>query len=355
MRFPASPRTKPCGIWTCAFRNFFEGRADYPSFKKKQGRQSAEYTTSAFKWDGKDVTLAKMDAPLAIRWSRPLPKDAKPSTITVSRDPAGRYFVSFLMEEEIAPLPASPKAVGIDLGLHTRVTRSTGEKTGNERYFAKDEKRLATLQRRHAKKQQRSKNREKARRKVAKVHARMADRRRDFQHKLTTRLIRETQVVCVESLAVKNLLQNHSLAKSIADVGWGELIRQLDYTARWYGRTVVAIDRFYPSSKQCHACKHLLDSLDLDERSWTCPNCGVVHDRDTNAALTIKAAGLAVFACGERVRPNLHGSEGRHASTKQEIYLARGGIPLPKGESGGCQFPFPQLRSLTECLVLSSR
>jgi putative transposase len=259
--------------------------------------------------------MAKMSEPLPIRWSRPLPKDAKPSTITVSRDPAGRYFVSFLIEEDMQALPVSPKTVGIDLGLHDVVTLSTGEKTGNERYFAKDEKRLALLQRRQAKKQKRSKNREKARRKVAKVHARIADRRRDFQHKLTTRIIRENQTVCVESLAVKNLLQNHCLAKSIADVGWGELIRQLEYKARWYGRTVAAIDRFYPSSKQCHACAHILDSLDLDERSWTCPNCGVVHDRDTNAALTIKAAGLAVLACGELVRPNLHGT--REGTTQQ--------------------------------------
>ncbi|HEX6777604.1 MAG TPA: RNA-guided endonuclease TnpB family protein [Ktedonobacterales bacterium] len=286
-----------------AFRNFFEGRANYPTFKKKRGRQSAEYTTSAFKWDGKDLVLAKMSEPLPIRWSRPLPKEAKPTTITVSKDTAGRYFVSFLMEEDIAPLPVSPKSVGIDLGLHDVVTLSTGEKTGNERYFVKDEKRLATLQRRHAKKQQGSKNREKARRKVARIHARIADRRRDFQHKLTTRLIRENQTVCVEGLAVKNMLQNHHLAKAIADVGWGEIVRQLEYKAAWYGRILVAIEKFYPSSKRCSACGHLLGSLSLDIRQWTCPECGARHDRDVNAALNIKAAGLAVFASGEMVRP----------------------------------------------------
>jgi putative transposase len=286
-----------------AFRNFFEGRADYPSFKKKRGRQTAEYTTSAFKWDGTSLTLAKMDTPLAIRWSRPLPKDAKPSTITISRDSAGRYFASFLVEEDIAPLPVSPKTVGVDLGVHDVVTLSTGEKAGNERFFRQEEKRLALLQRRHAKKQKGSKNREKARRKVARLHARIADRRRDFQHKLTARIIRENQTVCVESLAVKNLMQNHHLAQSIADVGWGEIIRQLEYKARWYGRTLVAIDRFYPSSKRCSGCGHLLGSLFLDIRQWTCPECGLCHDRDTNAALNIKAAGLAVLAYGEMVRP----------------------------------------------------
>jgi putative transposase len=274
-----------------AFKNFFDGRAKYPTFKKKHGRQSAEYTSSAFTWDGKQLTLARMAESLPIRWSRPLPEGARPTTITLSRDPAGRYFVSFLVEEEIQPLPVSQATVGIDLGLLDVVTLSTGEKTGNEHFFRKEEPRLARLQRRHAKKRKGSKNREKARRKVAKLHARIADRRRDFQHKLTTRLIRENQVVCVESLAVKNLLQNHQLAKSIADVGWGELVRQLQYKAVWYGRTLVAIDRFFPSSKRCSVCEHILEDLDLDVRQWTCPECGTVHDRDTNAALNIKAEG----------------------------------------------------------------
>ena len=291
-----------------AFTNFFEGRTKYPTFKKKHGRQSAEYTTSAFEWDGKTLVLAKMSEPLPICWSRPLPTEVKPSTITVTKDTAGRYFVSFLVEEDIQPLDMTQQTVGIDLGLHDVVTLSTGEKTGNEHFFTKNEKRLATLQRRHAKKQKRSKNREKARRKVARLHARIADRRRDFLHKLSTRLIHENQVVCVESLSVKNLLQNHCLAKAIADVGWGELIRQLQYKAAWYGRSVVAIDHWYPSSKRCSDCGHVLDSLDLDVRSWSCPNCGVTHDRDTNAALNIQAAGLAVLACGEAVRPNLHGT-----------------------------------------------
>jgi putative transposase len=286
-----------------AFRNFFEGRAKYPTFKKKHGRQAAEYTTSAFKWDGNALTLAKMEQPLPIRWSRPLPKGAKPSTITVSCDTAGRYFVSFLVEEDFQALSVTPQTVGIDLGLHDTVTLSTGEKVGNERFFAKDEKKLAKAQRRLSRKQKGSKNRAKAKLRVAKIHARIADRRQDFLHKLTTRLIHDNQVLCVESLAVKNMLKNHSLAKAIADVGWGELIRQLQYKAAWYGRAVVAIDKFYPSSKRCSACGHILDSLTLDVRQWTCPECGTVHDRDTNAALNIKAAGLAVYACGEMVRP----------------------------------------------------
>jgi putative transposase len=207
------------------------------------------------------------------------------------------------VEELIGPLPVSPQTVGIDLGLLDVVTLSMGEKTGNEQFFRQEERKLTRLQRRHAKKRKGSKNREKARRKVARLHARIVDRRRDFAHKLTTRLIRENQVVCVESLAVKNLLHNEHLAKAIADVGWGELIRQLQYKADWYGRSVVAIDKWYPSSKRCHACGHLLDTLSLDIRQWTRPECGTRHDRDTSAALNIEAAGLAVFACGEAVRP----------------------------------------------------
>jgi putative transposase len=303
-----------------AFVNFFEGRAKYPKFKKKHGSQAATYTTSAFIWKDGQLTLAKMQTPLAIRWSRPLPEGASPTTVTVSRDPAGRYFVSLLVEEEMAPLRATSAVVGVDLGLTDVVTLSTGEKTGNERFLRQDEKRLARLQRRHARKCKGSQNREKARRKVAKLHARIADRRRDFQRKLTTRLIRENQTIYVESLAVKQMLQHPTLAKAIADVGWGELLRQLEYKATWYGRALITIDRWYPSSKTCSVCGYVLEALDLEEREWVCPMCGVQHDRDTNAARTIlaeglrqSAAGLAVAACGGGVRPNPNGTgEGIH-------------------------------------------
>ena len=293
-----------------AFRNFFEGRANYPTFKSRHGEQSAEYTTSAFKWDGKQLTLAKMDAPLNIVWSRPLPKGAKPTTVTVAKDTAGRYFVSILVEEEIKPLPVVNKQVGLDLGLKSMVILSTGEQVGNPQFFRTDEKKLAKAQRRLAKKKKGSRNRTKARLKVARIHARIADRRRDYQHKLSTRIVDSLpapqaglQVICIESLSVKNMVQNHCLAKSISDVGWGELVRQLEYKAAWYGRTLIKIDKWYPSSKRCFDCGHVLGSLPLDIRQWTCPECGVFHDRDINAANNVLAAGLAVSACGESVRP----------------------------------------------------
>ena len=286
-----------------AFLNFFEGRADYPTFKKKHGPQAATYASSAFKWDGTNLTLAKMDTPLDIHWSRPLPKGCKPSSITITKDCADRYFVSLLVEEDITPLPVVNKQVGLDLGLKSMVITSDGHTFGNPKFFVKDEKKLAKAQRRLAKKKKGSKNRAKARLKVARLHAKIADRRRDYQHKLSTQIIRENQIVCVESLQVKNMVKNHCLAKAISDVGWSEFVRQLEYKAEWYGRTLVKIDKWYPSSKRCFDCGHLLDSLTLDIRHWVCPECGVEHDRDINAAKNILFAGQAIRACGESVRP----------------------------------------------------
>jgi putative transposase len=284
------------------FKNFYAGRAKYPTFKKKQNAQSATYASNAFTWDGKTLTLAKMDAPLEIHWSRDLPKDGKPTTVTVTKDCANRYFVSLLVEEDIETLPVVNQMVGLDLGLKSMVILSTGEAVGNPQFYAQDEKRLAKAQRRHAKKQKGSKNRNKARLKVARVHARIQDRRRDYQHKLSTRIVRENQVICVESLAVKNMVKNHCLAKAIADVGWGEFVRQLAYKSEWYGRTLAKIDRWYPSSKTCHECKHMVEDLPLDVREWVCPECGVWHDRDSNASRNILAE-FSASACGGGVRP----------------------------------------------------
>ena len=286
-----------------AFLNFFAGRLAYPTFKKKRGQQAATYTANAFTWREGNMTLAKMDEPLAIRWSRSLPDRAKPSSVTITKDCAGRYFISILVEEEIAHLPQSEQTIGADLGVKSFVALSDGEIVGNPKFFAKDEKKLARAQRRHAKKKKGCKNREKVRKKVARIHARIADRRRDFLHKLSTRLIRENQTICVETLAVKNMVKNHSLAKAISDVGWGEFVSQLEYKAQWYGRTLVKIDRWYPSSKRCSHCGHLLDALSLEVREWTCPECDTHHERDINAAKNVLAVGLAVNACGEAIRP----------------------------------------------------
>jgi len=188
--------------------------------------------------------------------------------------------------------------------LKSFLVTSDGEILANPKYYARDEKKLAKAQRKHARKKKGGKNREKARKKVAKLHARIADTRRDFQHQASTKLIRENQVICLETLNVKGMLKNHSLAKAISDVGWGAFVRQLEYKAKWYGRTLVKIDRWYPSSKTCSACGHILEELTLDIREWICPNCGTCHDRDINAAQNVLTAGLAAInACGGTVRP----------------------------------------------------
>jgi putative transposase len=210
--------------------------------------------------------------------------------------------VSFRVEEDIAPLPPAESAIGVDLGITDVVALSTGEKVGNPRFQASDEKKLAKAQHIEARRKPGSKNRAKARRTVNRIHARIADSRCNCLHQLTTRIIRENQTICVESLAVKNLLKNHAQASAIADVGWGELVRQLEYKAAWYGRTLVAIDRFFPSSKLCSGCGHRIRFLPLKIRQWTCPNCGLVHDRDVNAAKTIRAEGLGVDSLWSRCK-----------------------------------------------------
>ena len=287
-----------------AFAAFWEKRVAYPKFKsRKRSRASAEYTRSAFRWRDGNLRLAKMTAPLDIRWSRPLPEGAEPSTVTVSRDPAGRWFVSLLCECPVEPLALSDSVVGIDAGITSLLTLSTGEKITNPRYERRDRARLALAQRRLSRKQKGSANRVKARVKVARIHARIADRRKDSLHQLTTRLVRDNQAVVIEDLSVANMVRNHSLARAISDAAWGDLRGMLEYKCGWYGRDLVVIDRFYPSSKTCSACGRVTASLPLKVREWDCLSCGARHDRDVNAATNVKAAGLAVSVCGGGVRP----------------------------------------------------
>ena len=307
-----------------AFSNFFEGRAKYPRFKsKKRTRRCAEYTRSAFTYRDGALTLAKMKSPLAIVWSRPLPVGAKPSMVTVSQDSAGRWFVSMLCEDaSVRPLPALDTAVGIDAGITTLVTLSTGEKITNPRHERQDRTRLARAQRVLAKKEKGSRNRDKARVKVAKVHARIADRRRDFLHQFTTRLVRENQTIVIEDLTVRNMVKNKSLARAISDAAWTNMRSMLEYKCTWYGRNLVAIDRWFPSTKLCSACGTVQDKLPLNVREWTC-GCGATHDRDVNAACNILAAGLAVTACGAGVRPQRESSRTGQPAAKQEPLTAK--------------------------------
>ncbi|MFD8308565.1 RNA-guided endonuclease InsQ/TnpB family protein [Streptomyces sp. NPDC059690] len=310
-----------------AFAHFFAKRAKYPRYKsRKKSRASAEYTRSAFTWRDGQLTLAKMAQPLDIRWSRPLPEGAEPTTVSVSRDAAGRWFVSLLCEDTVTAAPATNAAVGLDAGITSLVTLSTGEKVANPRHERQDRARLARAERELSRKAKGSANRAKARRRVARVHARIADRRRDFLHKLTSRIVHENQVVVIEDLTVRNLLKNGRLARAISDAAWTDLRMRLEYKCAWYGRELVVIDRFFPSSKLCGGCGTVRGKLPLNVREWTC-ECGAVHDRDVNAARNILAAGLAVSACGDGVRPQRESSRTGRSSVKQEPQRATPGIP----------------------------
>lgn len=292
-----------------AFKNFFQGRAKYPTFKKKHARQSVRYTTNGFSYRDGQIKLAKQKDPLNIRWSRRF--TGAPSSVTVSKDSADRYHISILVEEEVAKLPFSKQEVGIDLGLTHALITSGGQKVNNHQYLKQSEKQLARAQRRLSRKKKGSANRAKAKLKVARIHARIADQRQDFAHKLTTQLIHENQVVAAESLQVKNMLKNRSLAKAISNVGWRQITTMLDYKAQWYGRDFIQVGKFYPSSKRCHVCGHLSDAMPLSVRYWDCPDCGSHHDRDINAAKNILKAGKAILAGADKLREHEKTTVGR--------------------------------------------
>ena len=296
------------------FANFFAGRAKYPRFKSKRDNvQAASYMSNGFTLREGRLTLAKHKEPLNVRWSRPLPDGCAPTSVTVTRDAAGRYHVSILVDEAVAPLPATDHAIGLDMGLTDLGVTSDGARVVNPRLLPKKLAKIRRWQHKLARKREaakasmglkgevvpkgaripRSNNAMRVARRVAKIHASVRDARRDHLHKVSTQLIRENQVVCVEDLAVSNMVKNPNLARAIADASWRELRSMLEYKAAIYGRQFVVVNRWLPSSKRCSACGHVLESLPLSARAWTCPHCGLRHDRDINAARNILAAGLA--------------------------------------------------------------
>ncbi|MGW0915134.1 RNA-guided endonuclease InsQ/TnpB family protein [Streptomyces sp. NPDC002784] len=304
-----------------AYRNFFDGlkgkgpRMGAPRFKaKRDSRQSIRFTANA-RWritPGGKLCLPKV-GDLKVKWSRTLP--SAPSTVTVVKDAAGRYFASFVVETGAAEvLPATTAAVGIDLGLGHFAVLSDGRKVDSPRFLRRAEKRLKKAQRELSRKEKGSSNRGKARVKVARAHARVADARREFHHRLSTQLIRENQAIAVEDLCVKGLARTR-LAKSVHDAGWSAFVAMLEYKAARHGRTLVKIGRFEPTSQVCSACGVKDGPKPLNVRVWTCSACGTVLDRDENAAVNVaKAAGLAVSACGAQVR--------------------RAPVPAPRSETG---------------------
>ncbi len=302
-----------------AFASFWGKRASYPRFKKKHNGGSAEFTKSAFKFRDGQVWLAKCKEPLNIVWSRYLPEGCAPSTITVKLDPCGRWFVSLLVDDyTIEVLPATDKQVGIDAGVSSLISTSDGQKIANPKHFNRLYHKLKVAQKELSRKTKGSSNRHKARLKVAKIHAKIKDARTNFLHKLTTRLVQENSLIAIEDLSVRNMVKNHKLARSISDAAWGEMFRQLEYKCKWYGRKLVKIDRFFPSSKRCHHCGFVIEKLPLALRSWDCPSCGTIDiDRDINAGKNILAAGLAVTVCGADVRPDRHSSKRQLRKTRK--------------------------------------
>jgi putative transposase len=315
-----------------AFAGFFAGRARYPRYKSRSGRQCAEFTRSGFRYRDGRLFLAKIGTPLAFTWSWPDvdPVSLDPTTVTVSRDPCGRWYVSFAVEvPEPVPLPPAGAVVGVDLGVRDFAVTSHGRKIANPRRLARRERSLARYQRRLARCQQGSANRAKARAKVARAHRKVRASRADFLQRTSARLVRDHDVIVIEDLNVSGMVRNRSLAKAISDCGWSEFRRQLAYKAARAGRRLIVIDRFYPSSKTCSACGHLLAELSLSTRTWHCPSCGTRHDRDINAAKNILAAGLAVSACGADVRHL--GSSRVRSAVKQEPRPVRAGILVLQG------------------------
>lgn len=306
-----------------AFLNFFEKRAKYPNFKNKGQKQSIRFPQQ-IKLDGNYLALPKLGK-IYGKVSR-LP-EGKLKSVTVSLTPSGEYYAACLDDDGLdQPSTSSQgKAIGVDMGINHYAITSDGTKHGNPKYYRKYEVKLARSQKQLSRQQKGSKNRHKARIKVAKVHAKITRCREDFLHKLSRKLVDENQVIVVENLAVRNMVKNHKLALAISDAGWGQFCTMLKYKSEWFGKIYIEVDRFFPSSKTCSSCLDIRDHLSLDIRSWQCPKCQTIHDRDINAAMNIRDEGLRILAgghlataSGERVRPSKGTAFTRRFSVKEE-------------------------------------
>lgn len=288
-----------------AFVKFFNKEAKYPTFKKRGHKQSAEYTTSAFKFSRPDpnnpnLTVSGLGR-LDVNWSRKF--DSEPTTVTITKHPSGRYFVTLVLDEQFSKLAPVGKTVGVDLGISRLATTSDGDRIPNPKHTSKNQARLAKAQRVLSRRVKGSGMWNRQRIRVARIQEHIGNARKDHLDKVTTSLVRRYDRISIEDLNVRGMVQNHYLAKSISDASFGQFRTMLAYKCERYGRELRLVDRFFPSSKRCNCCGHILTSLPLDVREWDCPECGECHDRDLNAARNIHSeGGHPLPASGGKVR-----------------------------------------------------
>ena len=266
----------------------------YPKFKKKSNKQSYRLPNQKFSITDNHIRLEKIGH-VKCAYDRAIPSDAKLLSVTVSKNPSGQYFVSICTEHDIPMLPISDRKVGIDLGIKDLFILSSGHSFSNPKWFRESQSKLAKAQRHLSRKDKGSNRYNKQRLKVARIHQKISDQRSYFIHNASTAIVRQYDSIALETLNIKGMSKNPKLAKSIQDAGWGMFVQMLDYKCKWYGKTLVKIDRWYPSSKTCSHCDHVMDKMDLSVREWTCPSCHTNHDRDLNASYNILKQGMKLL------------------------------------------------------------
>jgi len=280
-----------------AFRNFFRGQSKFPNFKKKLNNQSFKVpVNSTFKLKNNKIIIPKFKEGINFRGKLVLDNLVKFNSVNISITPSGKYFATLQGEFNYEPITQNDNKVGIDLGIKEFLITDTGVKIDNPKYLKKSLNKLKYEQKQLSKKIKGSNNRNKQRIIVSLIHEKIKNKRMDFLHKLSQKIVNESQVICLENLSVKNMLKNHKLAQSISDVSWSKFIEMLKYKSEWNNRQLVQIDRFYPSSKSCSECHYINDNLTLKDREWDCPSCGTNHDRDINAAKNILIQGINILS-----------------------------------------------------------